>query len=233
MTTPSPITSPYAPDLAAVRAWLEKMIASRSFIEIVIAILALISRMRDVNTDLVAKLAYLKRKRPPSETLERLKRQLVLPLVDRVLVKLIGVCPGAATASPDPRSARANVWLNEVDPRQRRRRFYGDRAFERGPQAGAHREGGAVIGVAEGSRGDDRVDGGRVGRDDRRVTAVADKRPPSNDTASVSRSARVDEEEGVTLMMCPAPWAQAGRRGGGDRPSCPYRSEGSGGCRRR
>src|ERR1700733_6144843 len=86
MTTPSPITSPYAPDLAAVRAWLEKMIASRRFIEIVVAILALITRMRDVNTDLVAKLAYLKRKRPPSETLERLKRQLVLPLVDRVLV---------------------------------------------------------------------------------------------------------------------------------------------------
>jgi hypothetical protein len=66
MPTPSPITSPYAPDLAAVRTWLEKMIASRRFIEIVIAILALITRMRDVNTDLVAKLAYLKRKRPPS-----------------------------------------------------------------------------------------------------------------------------------------------------------------------
>jgi transposase len=100
MTTPSPITSPYAPDLAAVRTWLEKMIASRRFIEIVVAILALITRMRDVNTDLVAKLAYLKRKRPPSETLERLKRQLVLPLVDRVLVH-----PAASAAEkPDDRA---------------------------------------------------------------------------------------------------------------------------------
>jgi len=106
MTTPSRITSPYAPDLAAVRAWLEKMIASGRFVEIVIAILALITRMRDVNTDLVAKLAYLKRKRPPSETLERLKRQLVLPLVDRVLVN-----PAASAAEkPDdgaPRGAGA------------------------------------------------------------------------------------------------------------------------------
>jgi transposase len=86
MRTPS-ITSPYAPDIERVRAWLEAKIAARLFVEIVTAILALIVRMRDANTELLAKLAYLKRKRPPSETLERLERQLVLPLFDAPQIK--------------------------------------------------------------------------------------------------------------------------------------------------
>jgi transposase len=97
MKTP-PITSPYAPDLAAVRAWLEKMIAALRFVEIVVAILTLIGRMRDVNTELVAKLAYLKRKRPPSETLERLERQLVLPRVEGFLA---AIAPSAAERPED------------------------------------------------------------------------------------------------------------------------------------
>ncbi len=86
MRTPS-ITSPYAPDIEKVRAWLEAKIAARLFVEIVAAVLALICRMRDANTELLVKLAYLKRKRPPSETLERLERQLVLPLFSGMPVK--------------------------------------------------------------------------------------------------------------------------------------------------
>ena len=92
MRTP-PITSPCAPDVEKVREWLEKMIAALRFVEIVSAILALIVRMRDVNTELVRKLAYLKRRRPPSETLARLERQLVLPLF-------------ATPVQPDKRKAR-------------------------------------------------------------------------------------------------------------------------------
>ncbi len=79
MRSPS-VTSPYAPDLAAVRAWLEDMIAKLRFLDLVAAIMVLLTRMRDVNTELVARIADLKRRRPPSETLERLERQLVLPL---------------------------------------------------------------------------------------------------------------------------------------------------------
>ena len=79
MRTPS-ITSPLAPDLERVRAWLEAKIAAHLFVEIVVAILALITRMREINTELLAKLAHAKRKRPPSETLARLERQLALPL---------------------------------------------------------------------------------------------------------------------------------------------------------
>ena len=105
--TPTPITSPYAPDLAALRAWLEKMIAALKFVEIVIAVVALIGRMRDVNTELVAKLAHLKRKRPPSETLARLERQLVLPLVATVLA----AAAASDAAKPDgtrPKSRRGH-----------------------------------------------------------------------------------------------------------------------------
>jgi hypothetical protein len=74
------ITSPYAPDLGEVRVWLERMIAALKFVELVAAILALIGRMRDANTELTKQLAGLRPKRPRSETLERLERQLLLPL---------------------------------------------------------------------------------------------------------------------------------------------------------
>ncbi len=74
------ITSPYAPDLAQVRAWLEKMIRALRFIELVAAVLALIGKMRDANTELLRQVAHLRRARPRSETLERLQRQLALPL---------------------------------------------------------------------------------------------------------------------------------------------------------
>jgi transposase len=80
MTTPPPITSPYAPDMAQVRAWLEKMVRAVRFIELVAAVLALIGKMRDANTELLRQVAHLRRARPRSETLDRLRRQLVLPL---------------------------------------------------------------------------------------------------------------------------------------------------------
>lgn len=79
MRTTPPITAASAPDLVQVRAWLERMIAALKFVDLVIAIVALIGRMRDINTELVKRLAHLQRKRPRSETLERLERQLALP----------------------------------------------------------------------------------------------------------------------------------------------------------
>ena len=90
MTTTPPITSPYAPDLGQVRAWLEKMIKALNFLGLVAAVLALIGKMRDLNTELVKQLAHLRRARPRSETLERLQRQLVLPL-DGLMVASIPV----------------------------------------------------------------------------------------------------------------------------------------------
>jgi transposase len=74
------ITSAFAPDLDELRAWLQSMIATLRFADIIVAVIALVGRMRDLNTELVSQLAHLRRKRPRSETLRRLERQLVLPM---------------------------------------------------------------------------------------------------------------------------------------------------------
>jgi transposase len=83
----SAITSPYSPDLEKVRGWLEKKLAARLFVEVVAAIITLLGRMRDINLELARKVAQMKRRRPPSETLERLQRQLVLPIFTAPVVK--------------------------------------------------------------------------------------------------------------------------------------------------
>lgn len=79
MSSEKMITSPHAPDVAALRAWLENMIKAARLVELVLAVITLVTRMRDINTELTKRLAHFQRKRPRSETLERLERQLVLP----------------------------------------------------------------------------------------------------------------------------------------------------------
>ena len=74
----APITSPYAPNAVELRTWIERMIAALRFVELVTAVISLIMKMRDLNTELVRKVEGHRRRRPPSETLERLERQLVL-----------------------------------------------------------------------------------------------------------------------------------------------------------
>src|SRR5437773_6801509 len=78
MSEPATVTSPYAPDVEDVRRWMEKMVKSLRFVELVAAILAFITRMRDINSDLTKRLADLRRKRPRSETLRRVEGQLLL-----------------------------------------------------------------------------------------------------------------------------------------------------------
>src|ERR1700744_5175993 len=78
--TSPPITSPYAPDLEEVRAWLKKMIAAMKFVMLVKAVVAFIERMCVINGELTTQLVNLRRKRPKSETLRRLEGQLALPL---------------------------------------------------------------------------------------------------------------------------------------------------------
>lgn len=87
-TAPKPsITSPYAPDLEKVRGWLASKLAAGLFVEVIVAVIALLQRMRDLNVELTKKLVHLRRRRPPSETLERLQRQLMLPIFDAPLVR--------------------------------------------------------------------------------------------------------------------------------------------------
>lgn len=76
MSEPATITSPNTPDIEDVRQWLENMVKAMRFIELVTAVLALISRMRDINTELTRRMADLRRKRPRSEALARIERQL-------------------------------------------------------------------------------------------------------------------------------------------------------------
>lgn len=66
------------PDMGEFRAWMGKMIATVRFAELVAAIVALVIRMRDLNTELVRQVATLRRRKPPSEKLARVEAQLVL-----------------------------------------------------------------------------------------------------------------------------------------------------------
>lgn len=83
---PKAPTSPYQPDVLELRAWLEKMVAAMKFLELIAAVVSLITRMRDINIELTQRVAQLTRKRPRSETLKRLENQLSFAFPDLVTV---------------------------------------------------------------------------------------------------------------------------------------------------
>jgi len=74
--TPEPITSSLAPDLDKVRQYIADMISRGAIATLVAAIVGLLARMRDLNTELMRKLASKSRKRPPNESLRRLQLEL-------------------------------------------------------------------------------------------------------------------------------------------------------------
>lgn len=59
-----------APNVDEIRAWMKRMIAELRVAELVTLIVSLIVRMRDLNKELVRQVATLRRKKPPSETLD-------------------------------------------------------------------------------------------------------------------------------------------------------------------
>jgi transposase len=75
---PPPITSAVAPDLDAVRKFMTDMLARGAVAALVAAILALLTRMHTLNTELMRKLASKSRKRPPNEAMRRLQMELPL-----------------------------------------------------------------------------------------------------------------------------------------------------------
>ena len=97
------VTSPYAPDVDAVRAWLEDMVRAMSFAKLVTAVLALITRMRDLNTELTKRVAHLTRQRPRSETLTRLERQLELKFEKPAEVAATPALAATPDDTPRPR----------------------------------------------------------------------------------------------------------------------------------
>jgi len=70
------VTSAIAPNLDAVRSFVEEAIAKRSFTMLVAAIVGLIARMARLNYELNARLVSKQRKRPPSESFRRLQQEL-------------------------------------------------------------------------------------------------------------------------------------------------------------
>jgi len=76
---PAAITGAIDPDLGAVRKFITDMLAQGAVAAMVAAIVALLVRMRDLNTELMKRLASKSRKRPPNEEMRRL--QMELPLV--------------------------------------------------------------------------------------------------------------------------------------------------------
>jgi transposase len=81
-----PNLSAEAPDVDELRAWMKRMIAALRFAELVAVIVTFLVRIRKLNTDLARQVAQLKRRRPASETLARLERQLVLAFPGVVVV---------------------------------------------------------------------------------------------------------------------------------------------------
>lgn len=70
------ITSEVDPDLAEVKRFIKAHIAEGAIAVLIAAILALLTRMRDLNTELHKRLEASRRKKPPSETLHRLQMEL-------------------------------------------------------------------------------------------------------------------------------------------------------------
>jgi transposase len=73
---PTPITNSIDPDLGAVRRFISDMIERGAISALIASIVALLMRMRDLNTELVRKLAQKSRKRPPNEAMRRLQLEL-------------------------------------------------------------------------------------------------------------------------------------------------------------
>ncbi len=97
---PEPITSEVDPDLAEVKRFIKARIAEGAFAVLIAAVLALLARMRDLNTELRKRLEASRRRRPPSETLRRL--QMELPFWDHKPDN----DTGEAQAPPNPDAAK-------------------------------------------------------------------------------------------------------------------------------
>lgn len=108
-----PITSAKAPDLEVVRRFMTDLLARGAVMAVITAVIALLARMRDLNTELMARLASKSRKRPPSETKHRL--QLELPLLMQPVVN-DGAPPANDAGAPPARPEK-----KKRGPKQRHR----------------------------------------------------------------------------------------------------------------
>jgi transposase len=66
-------------DTNELRQWLEELVAQMQFTRLITAVIALVTKLRDMNTELTKQLAHLRRARPRSERMRALEAQLLLP----------------------------------------------------------------------------------------------------------------------------------------------------------
>lgn len=62
-----------------LQSWLQDMVKQLAFTRLIAAVVALVTRLRDLNTELTKQLAKLRRARPRSERLRTIEGQLLLP----------------------------------------------------------------------------------------------------------------------------------------------------------
>ncbi len=66
-------------DIDELKQWLEELVKQLQFARLIAAVLALVTRLRDMNAELTMQLAQLRRARPRSERMRALEAQLMLP----------------------------------------------------------------------------------------------------------------------------------------------------------
>lgn len=66
-------------NIEELQHWLQEMVKQLAFTRLIAAVIALVARLRDLNTELTKQLANLRRARPRSERLRVLEGQLLLP----------------------------------------------------------------------------------------------------------------------------------------------------------
>jgi hypothetical protein len=66
-------------DTDELRQWLEELVAQLQFARLIAAVIALVTKLGDMNTELTKQLAHLRRARPRSERMRALEAQLMLP----------------------------------------------------------------------------------------------------------------------------------------------------------
>lgn len=103
-----------SPDLGVIRQYMLDMIRRGKVVEVVAAIIGLLQRMFEVNTELTARIATASRKRPPNESLRRL--QLELPLLFATAANDIKGPPEAPTMEIEGPPERADELEGPPEP---------------------------------------------------------------------------------------------------------------------
>lgn len=97
-----------------LQQWLREMVEQLAFTRLIAAVVALVVRLRDLNTELTKQLAHLRRARPRSERLRALEGQQLLPWAMSAASRNDSAAPAPSGAEPQapkpkPKKGRKGV----------------------------------------------------------------------------------------------------------------------------